>query len=64
MVKDTARYLVKTGKPWLLWHLVWQSGWKYLGYRAGKRYRSMKKEAILKRTMSPDYWRALWEREQ
>ena len=63
MVKDTARYLVKIGKPWLLWHLVWQSGWKYLGYRAGKRYRSMKKEAILKRTMSPDYWRALWERQ-
>lgn len=63
MVKNTARHLVKIKKPWLLASLIWQSGWKYLGYRAGKRYRNMSRKAILKRTMNPDYWRELWERE-
>lgn len=63
MVKNTARHLVKIKKPWLLASLIWQSGWKYLGYRAGKRYRNMSRKAILKRTMNPDYWRGLWERE-
>lgn len=63
MVKKTARYLLTIKKPWLIFHLLWQSGWKYLGYRAGKRYESMGKSQILKRTMNPGYWQALWERE-
>lgn len=63
MVKDTARHLVKIKRPWLLIPLIWQSGWKYLGYRAGKKYRGMSRKAILKRTMNQAYWRALWERE-
>ena len=37
MVKKTASHLIKTGKPHLLFKLVWISGCKYLGYRAGKR---------------------------
>lgn len=63
MVKNTARHLVKIKRPWLLVPLIWQSGWKYLGYRAGRKYQSMSRKAILKRTMNPAYWRGLWERE-
>ena len=37
MVKKTASHLIKAGKPHLLFKLVWLSGCKYLGYRAGKR---------------------------
>ncbi len=63
MVKKTARYLLTIKRPWLIVNLLWQSAWKYMGYRAGMRYESMGKKQILKRTMSPAYWHALWERE-
>lgn len=63
MVKDTARHLIKIRKPWLIFSLIWQSGWKYLGYRAGKNYKDMKRKTILKHTMSPNYWKTLWEHE-
>lgn len=62
MVKRTARYLLTIKRPWLIVNLLWQSAWKYMGYRAGMRYESMGKKQILKRTMSPAYWHALWER--
>lgn len=64
MVKKTARYLLTIKRPWLIVNLLWQSAWKYMGYRAGKRYESMEKKQILKRTMNPAYWHALWEREE
>lgn len=63
MVKKTARYLLTIKRPWLIVNLLWQSAWKYMGYRAGMRYESMGKKQILERTMSPAYWHALWERE-
>ena len=37
LVKSTAKELFKTGKGYLIFKLVWISGCKYLGYRAGKR---------------------------
>ncbi len=64
MVKKTARYLLTIKKPWLIVNLMWQSGWKYLGYRAGKRYEVLNRKQILRRTMNSGYWYALWEREQ
>lgn len=64
MVKKTAGHLFRIGKPWLLFGLVWQSGWKYLGYRDGKRYELMGRKQILRRTMNPGYWESLWKREE
>lgn len=61
MVKQTAGWLVRTGRPWLLPKLVWQSGWKYLGYRLGKNYRKLPKALILRCTMNRTYWQ---EREE
>ena len=64
MVKNTAGHLLTIKKPWLIVELVWQSAWKYMGYRAGKKYKTMKHAKILRRTMNPDYWYSLWKREQ
>lgn len=38
LVKQTAAYLIKMGKPWKVVELLWQSGCKFLGYRFGKKY--------------------------
>ena len=43
MVKDTVRWLVKTGHTYLVPKLVVDSGFKYMGYLAGKRYKSCRK---------------------
>ena len=40
LVKDTAKYLLKSGRPWLLVSLVCKSGWKYMGYKLGKIIRN------------------------
>ena len=64
MVMNTAKYLLTLKKPWLIINLVWQSAFKYLGYLAGQRYESMKKSRIIRFTMNPGYWHALWEREK
>ncbi|MCI9149563.1 MAG: glycosyltransferase [Lachnospiraceae bacterium] len=64
LVKQTAGYLLTIGRPWLIVNLIWQSGWKYLGYRAGKRYRRMNQKQILRRTMNPGYWKQHWKRRE
>lgn len=38
LVKATAKYVCRKGKPWLLFPLFWQSVCKYAGYRLGKRH--------------------------
>ena len=58
LVKETAAYLLKTGKPWLIARLLIQSGFKYLGYRAGKSYRRLPRRLIMLFTMNPGYWRS------
>lgn len=56
LVKQTAGYLIKRRKPWLLPGLVYQSGCKYLGYRMGKRYRKLPLWVIRRCTTSVSYW--------
>lgn len=41
LVKDTALYLIREGKPWRIARLFTQSAAKYLGYRLGKSYRKL-----------------------
>lgn len=57
MVKQTAKYLCRHGKWYLLPKLVWQSGWKYLGYRTGKHYRKLSRKKIMRYTMNVNYWK-------
>ncbi len=56
LVKDTAAYLVKKKKPWMVISLVVKSGFKYIGYRLGKNYRKLPEWLIRKCTMNPGYW--------
>lgn len=57
MVKQTAGYLIRTKKPYLLPRLVWQSGCKFLGYRLGKNFRKLPAWLIRQCTANRDYWR-------
>lgn len=62
LVKSTARFLIRRGKPWLVSGLVVKSGFKFLGYRAGKCYRLLPKWLILKLTMNREYWKKACDR--
>ena len=55
--ENVAKYLMKSGRPWLLVSLVCKSGWKYMGYKLGKNYKKLPRWLILKCTMNPRYWR-------
>lgn len=62
LVKSTARFLIRRGKPWLVPGLVVKSGFKFLGYRAGKCYWLLPKWLILKLTMNREYWKKACDR--
>ena len=57
LVKTTAVYLLKKGKVWLIPDLILKSGFKYLGYWMGKRYRKLPDSVIMRCTMNPGYWK-------
>lgn len=57
LVKKTAVFLIKQGKWYLLPRLAVQSGFKYLGYCLGKRYKKLPKGLVLHLTMNRNYWR-------
>ena len=57
LVKKTALWLCRQGKPWLVVGLIWNSGWKYLGYLLGKRYRRLPEKVVLLCTMNKKYWK-------
>ena len=48
LVKETAGYLIRSGRGLLVFKLVIDSGCKYMGYLAGKRYKTPSKMADLK----------------
>ena len=41
LVKQTAAFVCRQHKPWLLFPLFWQSACKYAGYWLGKRYQKL-----------------------
>ena len=56
LVKRTFGYLVKSGHIWLIPGFVMQSGCKYAGYLAGKKYQKLPRKMILWCTMNREYW--------
>ncbi|HIX28604.1 MAG TPA: glycosyltransferase family 2 protein [Candidatus Blautia stercoravium] len=56
LVKSTAVYLIKQGKPWLIPDLILSSGFKYLGYKAGRSYKRLPSSWVRRLTMNPAYW--------
>lgn len=57
LVKKTVGILMKAGKFWLLPKLFFQSGFKYIGYFMGKRYKKLPRRMILWATMNKAYWK-------
>lgn len=57
MVRQSAGYLCRNRKSYLLPGLVWQSGCKYAGYRLGKNFRKLPRRMIRMCTMNQEYWR-------
>lgn len=55
LVKETAAHLLKKGKFWLLPKLFWQSGMKYLGFKAGKNFRRYSYKALRKKAQNKAY---------
>ena len=60
LVKKTAAHCLEIRKPWLIPGLIWQSGWKYLGYKLGQNYRKLPRGLVLRFTMNRAYWNG-WE---
>ena len=61
LVKNTAAFLIRERKPWRIVGLIWNSGWKYLGYLLGKRYRKLPRSWVLRFTMNRRYWEKDWQ---
>ena len=57
LVKSTAAWLAGQGKLWMIPGLIVKSGFKYMGYLAGKRYRRLRKKAVMAFTMNREYWK-------
>ena len=57
LVKDTMKYLANNKKAYLIPDLIIQSGFKYLGYKAGKNYDKLPMSVIRKLSMNPSYWK-------
>lgn len=56
LVKETAGYLIKIRKIHLIPDLIFQSGFKYLGFKTGYHYEKLPKWFILKATMNKSFW--------
>lgn len=57
LVKNTAEYLLSKGKWYKIPDLVFQSGFKFLGYRFGKKYEKLPLWLIRKMSMNKRYWK-------
>ena len=56
LVKKSARHCLQIGKPWLIFQVITQSAGKFLGYRLGRRYRSLPRNILLWCTMNQSFW--------
>ena len=61
LVISTLKHLLRIGKWYLIPKLIWQSGWKFLGYRFGRAYEKLPKWLIKKCTMNPSYWEKIFQ---
>lgn len=62
LVKETAEYLKREKKTYMIPELLYKSGCKYIGYRLGKNYKKLPSGVILKCTDSKLYWERYWDK--
>lgn len=57
LVKNSVKYLLARGRWYLIPDLFIQSGFKFLGYRMGKKYDKLPRFLVLRFTMNKAYWK-------
>ncbi len=57
LVKETMKYLFRHGKWYRIPDLILQSGFKFLGYRFGKKYERLPLWLVRRFSMNKTYWR-------
>lgn len=62
LVKQTSAYLIRIKKPWLIVNLVVKSGFKYLGFLAGKNYKKLPLWLVVKCSSNPKYWKTTYRK--
>lgn len=55
-VKESAKYLIRNGKWYLIPHLIIDSGFRFLGYKAGKSYKKIPMKYVKKMSMHSFYF--------
>lgn len=55
-VKEAIRHLVKSKKAYLIPHLIMESGFKFLGYKAGSNYKKLPMSVVKKMSMHSFYF--------
>ena len=55
-VKQSAKYLIKIGKAYLIPHLIIDSGFRFIGYKAGKSYKKIPMKLVKKMSMHSFYF--------
>lgn len=55
LVKKAAIHLIKSGKAFHIVKLVWQSAFKYMGFRLGRKYRKLSYARIHRYTMNKTF---------
>lgn len=64
LVKMTMKHLLKTGRWYLIFDLIFQSGFKFLGYRFGKLYDKLPKCIVKKMTMNKAFWDSYYKKKE
>lgn len=59
MVMNNIKYICSNRKCYLIFKLIWISGWKYLGFFFGKRYKKLPMRTVKKWSLCPQYWNRL-----
>ena len=55
-VKEACKYLIKIKKPYIIPHLIIDSGFKFLGYKAGQKYKILPRKLVKKMSMHSFYF--------
>lgn len=56
LVKNSMKYLMEQKRYFYIPDLIFQSGFKYLGYKAGRNYKKLPLQLIRKISLNPGYW--------
>ncbi len=61
LVRGCINYLISQGKFYLIPKFLIHCMARYRGFKLGKKYTRLKRKAILKYTMNPEYWKRYWD---